>query len=97
VRERVPKLVLARMLLNIGFDAILGAIPVLGDVFDFAFRANEKNLALIERHRGDPARPITVGDWLVVGGAAVVGLALVALPIVAAFALLSLGLGMVTK
>jgi hypothetical protein len=81
-RERVPKLVMARMLVNIGLDAILGAIPVLGDVFDFAFKANQKNLALIERHRRDPTRPATLGDRLMVLSVALVGLALVALPIV---------------
>jgi hypothetical protein len=81
-RERVPKLVLARMLINVGLDALLGAIPLLGDVFDFAFKANEKNLALIERHRGDPTRPATLGDRVMVLGVALVGLALVLLPIV---------------
>jgi hypothetical protein len=81
-RERVPKLVMARMLVNIGLDAIFGAIPVLGDVFDFAFKANQKNLALIERHRRDPTRPATLGDRLMVLSVALVGLALVALPIV---------------
>ena len=82
LRERVPKVVVARMLLNIAFDAILGAIPVLGDVFDFAFRANDKNLALIERHRGDRTLPATLGDRLVVAAAALVGLTLIALPLV---------------
>ncbi len=82
-RERVPKLVLWRMLINVAIDAILGAIPVLGDVFDFAFKANEKNLALIERHRGDPQRPATLGDKLVVAGVAVGALGLLSLPIVA--------------
>jgi hypothetical protein len=81
-RERVPKLVLARMLLNIAIDALLGAVPVLGDVFDFAFRSNEKNLALIERHRGDPTRPATLGDRLVVLGAGAVALALLSVPFV---------------
>lgn len=81
-RERVPKLVLARMLINIAIDALLGAIPVLGDVFDFAFRSNEKNLALIERHRGDRARPLTLGDRLVVFGAAAVALALLSVPFI---------------
>jgi hypothetical protein len=81
-RERVPKLVLARMLINIGLDALLGAIPLLGDVFDFAFKANQKNLELIERHRGDPTRPATLGDRLMVLGVALVGLALILLPIV---------------
>jgi uncharacterized protein DUF4112 len=81
-RERVPKLVLARMLINVGLDALLGAIPVLGDAFDFAFKANEKNLQLIERHRGDPTRPATLGDRMMVVGVALVGIALIALPFV---------------
>lgn len=81
-RERVPKLVLARMLVNIALDALLGAIPVVGDLFDFAFRANDKNLALIERHRGNPAEPATLSDRLVVFGAGALALALVALPFV---------------
>lgn len=81
-RERVPKLVLARMLVNIAFDALLGAVPLVGDVFDFAFRSNEKNLELIERHRGDPSRPLTLGDRAVVFGAGAVALALLSLPFV---------------
>lgn len=87
-RERVPKLVMTRMLLNIGLDALLGAIPVVGDVFDFAFKANEKNLALIERHRGDMARPVTLGDRLWVAGVVVVALTVLLLPLVAAVLLL---------
>jgi hypothetical protein len=81
-RERVPKLVLARMLINIGLDALLGAIPLVGDVFDFAFRSNDKNLALIERHRGDRNRPATLGDRVVVLSVGLVALALLALPLV---------------
>ena len=81
-RERVPKLVLGRMLVNIALDALLGAIPLLGDVFDFAFRANDRNLALIERHRGDPSLPATLGDRLVVFGAGLVALLLLAVPLV---------------
>jgi hypothetical protein len=77
-RERVPKLVLARMLINIAIDAFLGAVPVLGDLFDFAFRSNEKNLALIER----PTRPLTLGDRLVVFGAAAFALVLLSVPFV---------------
>jgi hypothetical protein len=84
-RERVPKLVMARMLINIAIDALLGAIPGIGDLFDFAFRANQKNLALIERHRGDPSRPVTWSDRLVVLGFGLVALALVALPLALAF------------
>jgi hypothetical protein len=87
-RQRVPKWVLARMLMNIALDAILGAIPLVGDVFDFAFKANEKNLALIERHRGDPTLPATWGDRLVVSGVVLVVLACAVLPLLLAAALL---------
>ena len=86
-KERVPKLVMAQMLLNIAIDAVLGAIPVLGDLFDFAFKANEKNLELIERHRGDLPRPPSWGDRLVVACAVLVGLGLIALPFLAVAAL----------
>ncbi len=87
-RERVPKWVLGRMLLNIGLDALLGAIPLLGDLFDFAFKANDKNLALIERHRGDPSQPATLGDKLVVIGALGGAFTLALVPIVVGVALL---------
>ena len=81
-RERVPKWVLARMLVNIAIDAVLGAIPLVGDVFDFAFRANDKNLALVERHRGDPTHRATWGDYVVVIGVGALALAFLAIPLV---------------
>ncbi len=46
----LPKLTLARMLMNVGFDTMLGAIPLVGDAFDFFFRSNSRNLRLIKRH-----------------------------------------------
>jgi hypothetical protein len=92
-RQRVPKWVLARMLVNIAIDAILGAIPFVGDAFDFAFKANEKNLALIERHQGDPTQPATWGDRLVVSAVVLVVLACAVLPLLLAAALLRFVLG----
>ena len=53
-RFRIPPIVLARMIVNAGFDMLLGAIPFLGDVFDFFSKANERNLALFRRHASDP-------------------------------------------
>jgi hypothetical protein len=44
------KLVLARMLGNVGLDFAIGAIPLFGDLFDFAFKANRKNARLLEQH-----------------------------------------------
>ena len=50
-------IVLARMLANIGLDFILGAIPLVGDFLDFAWKANQKNARLLEQHlRRSPAR-----------------------------------------
>src|SRR5690606_12235587 len=49
----LPKAVLARMLLNVGVDTIVGAVPLLGDLFDFAFKANTRNIELMRRALAD--------------------------------------------
>jgi Domain of unknown function (DUF4112) len=67
IRRRVPAAAIARMLLNIGIDTAVGAVPVLGDLFDFAWKANRKNLALL---RARPSRPGRWSDRLVLAGAA---------------------------
>jgi len=41
---------------NVALDAALGAVPVLGDIFDFAWKANLRNVALLERHLAGPAQ-----------------------------------------
>jgi hypothetical protein len=67
VRRRMSPMVVARMLLNLAFDAAIGAIPLLGDIADFAFRANQRNLALLVDRRATGRA--TVRDWLAVAGA----------------------------
>jgi hypothetical protein len=42
--------VLVRMLLNVLIDTVVGSIPIVGNLFDFAYRANDKNLELLRRH-----------------------------------------------
>src|SRR5918998_4464722 len=49
VRYRVPKVTLLRMGMNIGLDFLLGAVPVVGDLFDFAWKSNEMNMELIRQ------------------------------------------------
>jgi len=44
------KLTLARMLGNVGIDFLVGSVPLFGDVFDFAWKANRKNARLLEAH-----------------------------------------------
>jgi Domain of unknown function (DUF4112) len=52
------KLTLARMLGNVAADFAIGAIPFLGDLFDFAFKANRRNARLLEQHlHGQASRP----------------------------------------
>jgi hypothetical protein len=53
VQRQVPRPVLLRMALNVGLDALIGSVPVLGDAFDLVWKANRKNLQLIERSSAD--------------------------------------------
>ena len=46
----LPKLTLARMLGNVGVDFLIGSVPVAGDLFDFAWKANRRNARLLEAH-----------------------------------------------
>lgn len=53
-KQNVPKLVMFKMLLNIILDTVLGAIPIIGDLFDFAWKANTKNAYLLDEYHSDP-------------------------------------------
>lgn len=43
----------ARMVANIVIDAVVGAVPILGDIFDVVFKANQRNMRLLEQHYGE--------------------------------------------
>jgi len=55
LRVGAPRLMLLRMLANIGIDALVGAIPVAGTVFDVAFKAHHRNAQLLMAWAGSPA------------------------------------------
>jgi uncharacterized membrane protein len=38
------------MVLNVLLDTIIGAIPIIGNIFDFTYKANDKNVRLLHRH-----------------------------------------------
>lgn len=61
----IPKVVQLRMIFNVAIDMVVGLVPVLGDLFDFAWKANNKNMALLERHAHEEHRAAP-GDWLFV-------------------------------
>src|SRR5919197_3697789 len=50
IRLGAPTSVLLRMIANIGIDTVVGAIPVAGDIFDIAWKANKKNAALLHAY-----------------------------------------------
>jgi hypothetical protein len=56
VRLGASRATLVRIAGNVALDAGLGAVPLLGDIFDFAWKANLRNVALLERHLTAPAR-----------------------------------------
>lgn len=53
---------LARMVGNLAVDAVIGSIPVIGDVFDIFFRANRRNARLLERHQAAVTRKATQSE-----------------------------------
>lgn len=55
-RLGVSRATLMRMAGNLAVDLVAGSVPVLGDIFDLGFRANERNLALISTHMQAPER-----------------------------------------
>ena len=64
-RMRVPAIVQVRMVLNAGLDMVLGLVPLLGDLVDVAWKANLRNLALLERHARPGVLP-SRGDYVFV-------------------------------
>jgi hypothetical protein len=63
---RLPKIILLRMGLNVAFNALIGAIPVVGDIFSIWFRSNVKNAQLLERYVSAERKAPTAGDWFFV-------------------------------
>jgi len=51
-RLGIPRSAVLRMIANIAFDTAVGAIPVAGDIWDFFFRANDRNMQILARHLG---------------------------------------------
>lgn len=66
-RMGVPKIIVARMAGNVLLNSIIGAIPILGDVFSVFFKSNVRNHELLKQHAGQP-RSSTLQDWVFVVG-----------------------------
>jgi hypothetical protein len=75
-RLGVPPSVVSRMILNVLVDTAIGTVPVIGDVFDVAWRANIRNADLLEKHAASPAATTRSSRAIIIG--AVVALILLA-------------------
>jgi hypothetical protein len=64
-RRGLPKILLARMSLNILINEVVGIIPIAGDAFSFWFKSNARNYDLLRRHTAAPRRS-TKSDWIFV-------------------------------
>ena len=64
-RLGAPKATLGRMTVNIIIDALIGVIPILGDFFDFAWKANDHNIKLLEEHLKFPNQNQKADTWFV--------------------------------
>jgi Domain of unknown function (DUF4112) len=80
LRFKLPKETLLRMLTNVAIDAVVGAVPFLGDVFDFFWKSNSKNIRLLEAHLDNPKEQTAADKGFVV-------LVLVALALIFAMAI----------
>lgn len=100
VRYRVPKVTLLRMGLNIGLDYVFGSIPVVGDLFDVAWKSNQKNVELLRQRATVSAAEAKEGklsDWIFVGVIIFILLAMLVGSIVISLYLLSLVFDYFTK
>lgn len=77
-RRKVSPVIIARMLMNLAGDAVLGFIPFAGDLLDFGFKANTRNVALLEEAAVHNGRA-TAKDWAMVIGAGLAFLLVLAL------------------
>ncbi len=94
LRHRVPGRVIFRMIGNVAIDLLFGAIPVAGDVFDFLYEENMKNMRLLEKHRDRTRPPRRSSEIALILGliiAFLVGLALTMVVVVIALVIWLIG------
>ena len=80
-RMGLPRIVLARMAGHILINTLVGAIPIVGDIFSVFYRSNVKNYELLRRYAGK-RRAASAGDWFFVIGLVVLMLLVLTMLIV---------------
>ncbi|MDQ2899686.1 MAG: DUF4112 domain-containing protein [Acidobacteriota bacterium] len=87
IQLRVSRVAIARMLVNIGIEALAGSVPFLGDLFDIAFKANRRNYLLLKSHMAGPRHQKARDWWFLILTIALVVVG-IALPVVGLIVLL---------
>jgi hypothetical protein len=64
-RRGLPSMVLLRMALNVGIETVVGAVPIIGDVFDAVWKANQRNMGLMRQYRAMPHRAHAQSQFVV--------------------------------
>ncbi|WP_375495756.1 DUF4112 domain-containing protein [uncultured Nostoc sp.] len=84
-RLGVSRATLGKMVLNVIIDGLVGTVPVLGDLFDFAWKANINNIKLLEDYLRFPSQQKSADRWFiftVLVGLLLISILLVALPLI---------------
>jgi len=81
LQNGVHRAAILRMLVNIAIDTIVGSIPIVGDLFDFAYKSNIKNMKIYRESMSGTREPAR--DWAFIAIVALVLFLIIAIPIVA--------------
>jgi hypothetical protein len=76
----IPRSSVIRMVINVAIDALLGALPLFGDIFDFAYKSNTRNIQIYRQAAVGERR--AVKDWAFIALVAVVLCLIVSLPLI---------------
>ena len=80
MRGGIAKSAVIRMIINVALDSLVGAVPFLGDIFDFAFKANIYNLEIYREAMRGQREPMR--DWLFILFVSLILMMIVVLPLV---------------
>jgi hypothetical protein len=79
MQNGVPRAAILRMLLNLGIDTVVGSVPIVGDFFDAAYKANIKNMRIYRESLSGTRAPLK--DWAFIAFVAVILLIMIVLPL----------------
>jgi NAD/NADP transhydrogenase beta subunit len=80
MQSGIAKSAILRMVINVALDSLAGAIPFVGDIFDFAFKSNVYNLRIYREALRGERKPLR--DWLFIVFVVLLLLVIILLPIV---------------